>query len=71
MSASGSQHGRHLGSAACRAPCEEPSRGVACGRVAARLQLSLVLGVFCAVRAVLMSRSRRFHAEHKYKLKNL
>ncbi len=26
-------------------------------------------GVFCAVGAVLASRSRRFHAEHKYKLK--
>ncbi len=41
------------------------------GRVAARLQLSLVLGAFCAVGAVFTSRSRRFHAEHKYKLKNL
>ncbi len=38
------------------------TRGAAGGRVAARLQLSLVLG---------MSRSRRFHVEHKYKLKNL
>ncbi len=47
------------------------ARGMAGGRVAARLQLSLVLGVFCAVGAVFASRSRRFHAEHKYKLKNL
>ncbi len=45
--------------------------GAAGGRVAARLQLSLVSGAFCAVRAVLVSRSRRFHAEHKYKPKNL
>ncbi len=75
MSAPGPQRGRHLGSAACRAPCEEPSRGGAGRggryRVAARLQLSLVLGAFCAVGAVFASRSRRFHPEHKYKLKNL
>ncbi len=38
---------------------------------AARLQLSLMLGEFCAVRAVLASQSRRFHAGHKYKPKNL
>ncbi len=41
---------------------EEPSRGAG-GRVAARLQLSLMSGAFCAVGAVLASRSRRFHAE--------
>ncbi len=59
--------------AACRIPCEKPSlaRGAAGSRGAARLQLSLVLGAFCAVGAVLALRSRRFHAEHKYKLKNL
>ncbi len=74
MSAPEPQRGRHLGSAACRTPCEEPSRGGArrggrqdrVGGVA-----SLVLGAFCAVGAVFASRSRRFHAEHKYKLKNL
>ncbi len=73
MSAPGPQCGRHLSSAACRIPCEKPSlaRGAAGGRVAARLQLSLVLGAFCAVGVVLALRSRRFHAEHKYKLKNL
>ncbi len=45
------------------------ARRAAGGRVGARLQLSLMSGAFCAVGAVLASRSRRFHAEHKYKLK--
>ncbi len=53
------------GSAACRVPLEEPLRG----SVAARLEFSHVLGAFFAVGVVLAS--RRFHAEHKYKLKNL
>ncbi len=39
MSGPGPWRKRHLGPAACRAPCEKP----------ARLQLSLVSGVFCAV----------------------
>ncbi len=52
-SATGPRCERHLGSAACRVLCEEPSRK----------------GAFCAVGAVLASRSQRFHTEHKYKLK--
>ncbi len=51
------------GTDACRVPLEEPLRG----SVAARLEFSRVLGAFCAVGAVLAS--RRFHMEHKYKLK--
>ncbi len=47
------------------------ARGAAGGSVTTRMQLSLVLGEFCAVGAVLALRSRRFHAEHKYNLKNL
>ncbi len=71
-SAPGPRRERHLGSAACRVPSRPvPSLRAAGGRVAARLQLSLMTGAFCAVGAVLVSRSRRFHAEHKYKLKNL
>ncbi len=59
----------YLSSAACCVLYEKPLRGLGCS--AARLQLSLVLGAFCAVGAVLALWFRRFHAEHKYKLKNL
>ncbi len=54
-----------------RLPRPVPSLRAAGGRVAARLQLSLMSGAFCAVGAVFALRSRRFHAEYKYKLKNL
>ncbi len=50
----------------CRLPhpmWREFARGAAGGSVATRLQLSLVLGAFCTVGAVLASRSRQFHAE--------
>ncbi len=50
MSAPGPRHGCHLGSAACRVPCWRAfARRAESGRVAVRLQLSLVLGVFCTV----------------------
>ncbi len=65
MSVPGPQRGRHLGSAACCIPCEMPS--LTWGAAAAFSRV----GAFCAVGVVLASWSRRFHAEHKYKLKNL
>ncbi len=72
----GNVHTRDRGGASATSVLPHPiwrefARGAAGGSVATRLQLSLVLGAFCAVGAMLASQSRRFHTEHKYKLKNL